>query len=199
MLHLIRDPRDRWEAVKARWGDGHGGVGGSTARWRYSARLAVRNVARYAERYAVIRFEDLVLRPEATLQAICGRISEPYVASMLAMTDAPEYRAKLSEDPARADPSAGPAPLDARYVGRHRGRISDRHVAFIEGAAGLEMAHFDYALARPHLHGGDRFAYRLATWPLNEVRLGAWMARERLQQRAPGRLGRRPSRDKIGA
>jgi hypothetical protein len=196
MLHLVRDPRDRWEAVRARWGDGHGGVGGSTARWRYSARLSARNLARYSDRYAVVRFEDLILRPEATLRAVCDLISETYSPEMLTMSGALEYRARLSRDPETAEALTGP-PLDT-VRGPYQA-ASARDVVFIESAARSEMARFDYPPAAPSLRGADRLRYPLATWPLNELRLTGWMARERLQQRAPGRIGRQPSRDKVVA
>jgi len=197
MLHLMRDPRDRWEAVRARWGDGHGGVGGATARWRYSARLAARNVARHAARYAVVRFEDLVLQPEASLRAVCRTISETYEPEMLTMSGATDYRARLAGDAEPAGALTDPAPLDPAYVGRYRGRVSRADVVFIESIAGIEMAQHGYRPVAAPLAGAQRIRYRLGTWPANRLRLAAWMARERLQQRAPGQVGRRPSTGKM--
>jgi hypothetical protein len=197
MLHLVRDPRDRWEAVRARWGDGHGGVGGSTARWRYSARLSARNLARYPDRYEIVRFEDLILRPEPTLRRVCEVIGESYLPEILTMRGAPEYRARLREDLETAEAKGGPAPLDPEYVGRFSGRIPAEDVAFIESTARIEMAWFDYEPAGASLDAAHRLRYLLGTWPSNRLRLAGWMARERLQQRAPGRVGRRPSRGKV--
>ena len=59
VIHMVRDPRDRYEASLALWPDGKGRAGGAAARWNYSTRLAARNLRRYPGRYLVIRFEDI--------------------------------------------------------------------------------------------------------------------------------------------
>ena len=38
VIHMVRDPRDRYEASLTRWPDGRGRAGGAAARWSYSAR-----------------------------------------------------------------------------------------------------------------------------------------------------------------
>ena len=50
IVHMIRDPRDRYEASLALWPKGRMRAGGATARWRYSARLAQRNLRRHPQR-----------------------------------------------------------------------------------------------------------------------------------------------------
>ena len=43
MIHMIRDPRDRYASAIKRWPKGKGKLGGATARWLYSVGLAKRN------------------------------------------------------------------------------------------------------------------------------------------------------------
>ena len=198
MLHLVRDPRDRWEAVRARWPDGRGGVGVATARWRYSVHLAERNLGRHPDRYRVVHFEELVLAPEATLRSVCAFLAAPFVPDMLAMPGATDYRGRLAANAGEDDAQGTPAPLQAAFVGRHRDRLPPSDVAFIEWALAPEMTRLGYRPAALTLGGLERARLALASGPLNALRLAGWMARETVQQRLPGQVGRRPSVGKVG-
>jgi hypothetical protein len=77
MIHLIRDPRDRYASAIKRWGTQKGRVGGATARWLYSVGLARRNLKKYPDQYRVVRYETLVSQPEATVREIWRRSTNP--------------------------------------------------------------------------------------------------------------------------
>ncbi|MGH2386033.1 MAG: sulfotransferase family protein, partial [Candidatus Limnocylindria bacterium] len=68
MIHMIRDPRDRYEASLRLWPNGRARAGGAAARWGYSVRLAERNMRRHPGRYRIVRYEDLVQRPEEVVR-----------------------------------------------------------------------------------------------------------------------------------
>jgi hypothetical protein len=95
MIHMIRDPRDRYEASLAMWPNGKARVGGAAARWLYSSAWAKRNMKRYHGRYKIIRYETLVQKPEETIRAICAFLGEDYYPEMLSTDGSPGHREKL--------------------------------------------------------------------------------------------------------
>ena len=72
IIHMVRDPRDRYEASLAKWPNGRGRAGGATARWRFSIRLAERNLERFRGDYLIVRFEDLVVATDETIRDVCS-------------------------------------------------------------------------------------------------------------------------------
>ena len=128
MLHMVRDPRDRYEASLALWPDGKGRAGGATARWKYSMQHAERNQKKYPQSYMPVRFEDLVINPESTLKEICDFLEEDYTRSMLTLEGAPKFRAQLD----RADEGKL---LSEKYIGRYRDSIPVDEIAFMQASA----------------------------------------------------------------
>ncbi len=190
MIHMLRDPRDRYEASLALWPDGKGRAGGAAARWLYSAELAGRNQQRYPDRYLIVHFEALIRRPEPILRQICHLLGEEYVPDMLVMAGAPDHREKLTRG--RQVP-ADACPLSEAFTGRYRQGVPKLEIAFIQHIAGRQMARHGYTLDALHLTTAERLRYRLAGWPLNLARMGTWLAVEWVQHHLPGRFGRRPS------
>jgi O-antigen/teichoic acid export membrane protein len=213
IIHMIRDPRDRYEASRAHWPNGRGQAGGATARWIYSTRLAQRHVRRHPGGYLVVRFEDLVLRTEETLRVVCDFLGEPFEPDMLAMPAAPDRRARLASrlpGPATAAPndsrrSAVPVPaavaapladvqppLSADFVGRFRDLLPAADLAFIQVHAGRLMRTYRYDPVP--LGWGPRNWVRFATrtWPRQAARMVGWRGREAVQKRFPDRAGPTP-------
>lgn len=189
IVHVLRDPRDRYEASIARWPEGKGRAGGATARWLYSTRLAERHVRRHPDGYLVVRFEDLVTDTAATLRLVCGFVGERYEPAMLAMDGAPKLRDTLG-----ASDGARPAGelLSADYIGRHRGRVPPAELAFIQLHAGRLMRAHGYAPQRGLLSGASWGRFAVADWPNQAVRMLAWRGVEELQQRFPEQVRRVP-------
>ncbi|HXG39603.1 MAG TPA: sulfotransferase, partial [Candidatus Limnocylindrales bacterium] len=119
ILHLVRDPRDRYAEVVRAEGRRLGGVGAATAAWLTSAHRGGRNAATWPDRYRLVRYEDLVRRPEATLREVCAFIGEPFDPVLL--------------DAAEALAGAEPA------IGRFRAVLRPAEVAFVEAVAGRAM------------------------------------------------------------
>jgi hypothetical protein len=194
VIHMIRDPRDRYWASLERWPNGRGRSGGATARWQYSTRLAERHQERYPGRYLIVRFEDLVEHTETTLRDVCGFLGEDFEPGMLEMTSAPKHRRRLID----GDQPDDLAPLlsDA-YIGRFRGNVPGTELAFMQLHAGRRMRSYGYAPSPLALSPRDRARFGLVEWPSQLARMAAWRTVEELQQRFPGQVGRKPGRRMI--
>jgi len=193
IVHLLRDPRDRYEASLARWPDGRGRAGGAVARWRYSTGLAQRHVANHPDRYLVVRFEDLVCEPEATVRTVCDFLGLTYLPSMLRMTEAPTLVAKLVAGggrPAGDGPAGGL--LSTAQLGRHRGRLDPAELAFVQRYAGAMMRRHGYEPEPLALTTRQRLRFALVDEPDQLARMAAWRLVEELQQRFPRAVPRRP-------
>lgn len=189
MIHMLRDPRDRYEASLAAWPSGKGRAGGAAARWLHSARLAKRNQQRYPDNYRILRYETMVSRPESTLTDICEFLNEEYSPSMFMMDGAPEFREKLLKG-ARINPRETPVSTD--YIGLFRNKVPKRDIVFIQSQAKKEMLEFDYSMEAIAFSASDWLRYAFVDWPLNLARMGAWQAVESLQHNFPSRFARRP-------
>lgn len=180
MIHMIRDPRDRFASAQTRWGRTRGGVGAGTAMWLWSVALARRNRALYPDRYAILRYETLIFRPEETLREICNFIGETYSPLMLTMRDAQTFRDEGGNS------SYGPRQagiISTSSVGRFRNVMSRREIAYMERTAVQQMAAFGYVLDNVDLTSGELGMYYLLDAPINAFRGAAWRAREAIYDR----------------
>jgi hypothetical protein len=189
IVHMLRDPRDRYEASLAAWPDGRGRAGGAAARWRYSTALAERHVRAHPGRYLIVRFEDLVHDPLGTVQEVCRFVEAPFVPEMLSMSEAPTLRAKLGPGAEMATPLEL---LSADHLGRFRGRIPVGELAFIQRHAGRMMRTHGYELDELAMTLGQRWRFHTRQHPDQLARMLAWRTVEELQQRWPKLLPRRP-------
>lgn len=180
ILHMLRDPRDRFASVRTRWGDRLGGLGGATAEWLSSVRLAERNLAAGAGRYLLIRYEDLVSSPEETTRRICSFIGEDFAPEMMAMGGAAEFNASGGNS-SYGPREAGAIATDS--VARYRQKLTARQVAFIQLVAGRAMERHGYPADRLELTPVERGRFLLGDLPLELARAGAWRAREAMRDR----------------
>ncbi|MFA9432473.1 sulfotransferase [Egicoccus sp. AB-alg2] len=188
IVHLLRDPRDRYEASLSRWPDGRGRAGGAVARWRYSTSLARRHVADHPGRYLVVRFEDLVREPEATVREVCDFLGLRYLPAMLEMGEAPTLVAKMVAG--GGDPQA--SLFSTTQLGRYRGRVPEAELAFIQRHAGALMQAYGYEADALGWTPAERLRFALVDQPDQLARLAAWRLVEELQQRFPRVVPRRP-------
>jgi hypothetical protein len=194
MIHMIRDPRDRYEASITRFPNGKMKVGGATARWRYSVGLARRNMQRYPGRYIIVRYETLVREPERTLRAVCTFLDEEFMPAMLTMAGAPGYREKGEH---KANGASEQGPISTAYIGRYRQVMTKGEVAFMQMYAGQEMVAQGYELDPIQFSINDRITFSLVDWPVNVARMITWRAVEAIQHNFPAQIGRKPSTGKM--
>jgi hypothetical protein len=180
IVHMVRDPRDRFASSKTRWKTRRGGVGAGIAEWNGSARLGLRNQARYAGRYRVVRYEDLATDPRGTMAEVCAAIGEEFTEDLLAMHGAPSFRDQGSNSSyGRRD--AGSIATDS--IGRYRDVLSGREAAFMEIAGRSPMGRLDYGRTSPGLGGAELTRLACLDVPLEAARYLAWSARDGLASR----------------
>lgn len=180
IIHMIRDPRDRYASAHTRWKVSRGGAGAATAMWLWSAGLARHNQTRYPDRYMVVRYETLAAQPEATLREICAFIGEPYAPEMLAMESA-GYLNDKGGNSSYGQRERGV--ISTSSVGRFRKVLAPGEIAFMQAFAGDEMRSYNYELEPLRLRGREAALYALGGYPLNLARMLAWYGREELQNR----------------
>lgn len=185
ILHMVRDPRDRYEASLALWPAGKGRAGGATARWLYSTGLAKNNLESFPSRYMTVKFEDMVLDPETTLKEICAFIDETYTPSMLSMDGADKFRSQLGK-------GDGDNLLSASYIGGYKGSIPADEIAFMQMFCRKLMRLYGYTLEQFEYSFPDIVYFWTNTWPKNMIRMLAWRTREFFQHNFPGKFGRKP-------
>lgn len=186
IVHMIRDPRDRYASVLKRWKSVRGGIGAATAAWLASVELGERNVRRYPGRYLLLRYEDLAASPETSLRGVSRFIGESYDAGMLTMEGAEEFRSTGGNSSYGAF-DAGT--ISTRSIGRFRDALSDAEIAFVQGRAGAKMRAHGYELVPLPMTRGARIRYWVRDLPLNAAKFVGWRARERLYDilgRSPG-------------
>jgi len=172
IIHLSRDPRDRYASVRKRHGRTISRVGAATGRWLYSMRGAKRNRQRYPNGYLIVRYETLVRHPEETLRQVCAFIDEEYTPAMLTMTGASEYR------DSGGNSSFGqiePGLISTRPVGRFRQVLSSSDIAFIQLCAGRDMEALGYRREPVQFSLGGRLAFYLVDLPINLARMLGWL------------------------
>jgi hypothetical protein len=185
MIHMIRDPRDRLASVLTRWDGRRGDVGGGTAAWLWSSRLAWRNAERHPERYRIVRYESLVHDPEAELRAICEFIDEPYTDEMLTMGGARRFRDSGSNSSYGARAS-GTIATDS--IRKYESVLTPRQVAFVQVAAAREMEQHGYE-SRPVAMGrAEHLWFKLAHRPYHSGVSVLWQVREAFRSRRGRRL-----------
>ena len=177
MIHMIRDPRDRYEASASRWSRGKGKVGGAIAKWLYSMDLAKRNQRRYPDRYQIVRYEALVTHPEETLCDVCAFLEEGCTPAMLMSKEHMGHKGALS----------------TAFIGRYRQAVSKYEIAFMQRYAGRDMLAYGYSLEPIHFSLAERLHFALIDWPINWLRMLSWRSLEAIQRHFPAHLSRRPA------
>jgi hypothetical protein len=171
ILHMMRDPRDRYSSVVARWGQRRGGVGAGTAMWLDSASWAQRNHEQFPENYMIVRYETLVAQPEATVRQICAFIGEEYQPEMLGMQGAPEFR---NDGGNSSYGSRTPGQISTNSIGRYRKVLTPRDIQFIQMRAKQKMPDFGYELDPIQWTSREQLTYALVHLPVSLAQMLAW-------------------------
>jgi hypothetical protein len=184
IIHMVRDPRDRYQASRAKWPNGKGAAGGAAARWSLSTGLARRNLRNHPDDYLVVRFEDLIRATRQTLTEVFDFLGEELVPEVFEMKDAAKHRSELRAGRAPDDPLLSP-----EFIGLHRALPADE-VSYLDLvlSGGMRRHGYERTTALPRRPG-----FWLGTVPNQLARQIAWRATEaahlvqpRLFPRTPG-------------
>jgi hypothetical protein len=175
IIHMIRDPRDRYSSAVTRWKVSRGGVGAGIAMWLSSVNYAERNQKRYPQKYKIVRYEDVVNQPETSLREICNFIGEDYSHEMLMMKEAESFR---DEGGNSSYGQREPGVISAKSIGKYQQVLSRRQIAFMQLLARHKMMALAYPLEIIHLSPGEKLLFGSVDLPLNLTRLGTWLLRE---------------------
>lgn len=178
MIHVIRDPRDRYASQAHHRSASRGKVGAGSALWRSSVRHGKRNLVTHRGRYRVIRYEDLVARPTAVLPELCRFIGESFDPQMLRVPSA-----------LRSDASSGDSRrigLVTTSVGRFRRDLTPHEIAFIQLATGGLMRTAHYERVPVPMTVPQRAQFIVREVPLNAMRMVAWWANTTQKERSGG-------------
>lgn len=175
ILHMLRDPRDRYASALTRWEVNRSGVGGGAAVWLSSVKLASQNQKKYPDRYKIVRYETLASEPEKTLRDICSFIDEPYEPVMLTMNGARSFR---DEGGNSSYTTYEPGRISTRSIGRFRKVLSKRQIAFLQLLCSKEMKTLNYQQEKVELSAREKIVFYFLNVPDNLVRMAAWHLRE---------------------
>jgi hypothetical protein len=181
ILHMVRDPRDRYASIVRRYDDRDKGVGAAMGRWLASVRAGRGNVRRFGdERYRMVRYETLARSPEITMSAICDFIGEPYeprMLEMLGIEDAADYAGNSSFEP------IGSGEISTGSIGRFHSMLTARTIASVQVIAGSWMAVHDYPKEPIALSPADRAHLWVDDLPMQAARTAAWLLDDRVKRR----------------
>jgi hypothetical protein len=189
IIHMLRDPRDRYAGSLELWPNGRLRAGGSVSRWFYTTYLAKRNNEKYPKAYMVVRFEDLIRNPELTIRRVCDFLDEKYYSDMLEMVGAIEHRDKLMR---KSNMYGKTPPLSEEYIGIFKEVVPKQERYFIQTFIGNLMKSYGYEPEKLDLKVGEKLRYLFLTLPQNLLTLIFWAGQEFLQQKIPQVFGRQP-------
>lgn len=181
ILHMVRDPRDRYASIVRRYDDRGKGVGAAMGRWLASVRVGHHNVRRFGdERYRLVRYETLARSPEITMSAICDFVGEPYEPTMLEMRgvhDASDCAGNSSFEP------IGSGEISTGSIGRFRSILTARTTASVQMIAGRWMTVHDYPKEPIDLSASDRTRLWVGDLPIQAARTAGWLLDDRVRRR----------------
>lgn len=165
MIHMVRDPR-RLRPVPSRTTlRDQAALGSDLARWVASMEAARVNRARFAGRWLVVRYEDLVADTEGVVRTVCGFIDEAVPDSLGDVVSSIRFD---SEDDSAATPGGDTRRTERRESG-------DRFVSMY--AADLLAEHgYENGCGKMSPIESARFA---AAWPARRASMAAWRTLDR--------------------
>jgi hypothetical protein len=141
-VYLVRDPRDM--ALSWRANPMHpGGLVAGAAAWRNDQSGTMHQFwARHEQGKALlVRYEDLVVRPEEELRRVCDLLGVEFEATMLDYHNDPLTRENAASNPAWENLSRG---VMSDNFGKFQKELSEREIAIIERVCGGLMPLFGY-------------------------------------------------------
>ena len=166
-LYVVRDPRDNHVSYRRKHPEWSAEF--FATNWNRSVHCALRNQARYgADRYRVVRYEDLVQSSQETLAAITRFLDIDDNPSLTQPTRAGQ---SWQGNSMFADQFQG---ISNTPLGRWKGPLNTRETAVIEWIAAWGMQALDYTRSIKFDPGA---AARVLTWPARRGLAGILLRR----------------------
>lgn len=172
IIHITRDPRDRYASVRKRHGRDVPRLGGANGRWLFSMTKALDNRKRFPGQYKIIRFEDLAGDPEGTMREVCAFIGEEYIPEMLAMSGASDHTSSGGNS---SFGKIEPGKISQKPIGRYREVLSNIEIAYIQLVAGKFMTHLGYEHALVKLSAKEMLKFYGQVVPSSLMRTFGWI------------------------
>jgi hypothetical protein len=177
IIHIVRDPRAvACSSIKAFSGGQFTdwNVYGSTRYWLRCFKIHLQQQPEASlGRYLLVRFEDFVTRPEATLQSISTFLGIDFAPEMLkAHQTAAKYVPMDSSGNMPALHALTQKPLDASRADAWRRILTPEHAKLVERLAGRQMRTLGYECdsSRKHSSSQVNSVYFSARWIASESR-----------------------------
>jgi hypothetical protein len=172
IIHMARDPRDRYASIMKRHSGSKSRPGATTGRWLFSMRVAKRNLDKYPNNYMLLRFEELASKPAETVRKVCDFIGEEFTPVMLSMEGAADYNERGGNS---SFEKHGHGVISTSPIGRFRKVLSDHEVCYIQLFARDFMDWFGYPLEPVRLSGIGQARFYLEFLPTNMMRMFGWL------------------------
>lgn len=179
ILHMVRDPRDRYASIVRRYesdGKEAKGLGAAMGRWRASVRAGAANASEFGDRYMMVRYETLASSPEPTMRRVCEFIDEEFEPAMLAMRGIPDVADYSGNSSFEA---IGPGEISTRSIGRFRRALDPLTISLIERLAGRWMDVHEYERVSVPLTRRDRLRLWGVRLPQETGRTLGWLMTNR--------------------
>lgn len=187
IIHIIRDPRDRYSASKQKWTKGKGGVGVGTAKWIYSSKLALRNQKKYPDNYKIIRYEEIVQDPSRAIEEVCDFLGEEFYPSMLLIGHIRGIKEEivLPELPQQNH-------FMKNFVGQYRLNLSKLEIGFIQKLVPVYMQSYNYSPAPLQFSVLEKINFWGKYFPRNLGVLFMWLSNQSLRNSPPEMNNHKP-------
>ena len=172
IIHMTRDPRDRYASVRKRHGRDTPRLGASTGRWLFSMNRAIRNQKRYPAQYKIVCFEDITRDPEGTMRQVCAFIGEEFSPEMMTMGGAAEHTNVGGNS---SFERIEPGKISTKPVGRYREVLSNLEILYIQMFTGKFMQKLGYKKEQVKLSAGEMLRFYGRLLPSSLVRMFGWM------------------------
>jgi hypothetical protein len=176
IIHMIRDPRDRYASILKRYDTERRRLGSGIGRWLLSSDIGEKNLQRFPDRYRILRYETLAQEPEMTLQVICDFIGEEYDPVMLTMQGSERHKSGNS-----SYGNIEPGVISTKSIGRYRQALKPDDYWFMQVYLAQSMARHNYILEPIDASATKRLRFYLVDLPLNSARVKSWMRRAKRQ------------------
>ncbi|HSL45272.1 MAG TPA: sulfotransferase [Anaerolineales bacterium] len=172
IVHMSRDPRDRYASVRKRHGRDTPRLGASTGRWLFSMSRAFRNRNRFPNNYKIVRFEDIIFDPEGTLRDVCAFVGEEFAPEMVTMCGAADHTNVGGNS---SFEKIEPGKISQKPVGRFQKVLSSLEILFIQMFTGQFMKQLGYQAVPVKLSAREMLKFYVRLLPSSLVRMVGWI------------------------